>query len=187
MLSTVVAHPCIWSCLSSSECTLFLKFWGRGFVSLSSTIAALEDTYTGAALLETIRQIHVDELDGAGTHEVIHHIREGTPTNRPLFPSSFASLSCSLLGISGSSWNGSSSTLFDVPCPAPPGVAFLLDLQDQVVLDSQSSHVLRWIQSCRSRASLRSSVRFVYRQAVHAFVLYFVCCHGFRRHGRRLH
>jgi hypothetical protein len=48
-------------------------------VSLSSTIAALENAYTDADLLETIRQIHGDELDGAGTHELIQHIREAIP------------------------------------------------------------------------------------------------------------
>jgi hypothetical protein len=53
-------------------------------VSLSFTIAALEDAYTGAALSKTIRHILVDELDGADTHELIHHIREAKPDEQAI-------------------------------------------------------------------------------------------------------
>jgi hypothetical protein len=35
----------------------------------------IEDAYTGADLFYTVCQIRVDELDGAGTYELVHHIR----------------------------------------------------------------------------------------------------------------
>jgi hypothetical protein len=47
--------------------------------SMSATVAALEEAYTDADLFETICQIRGDELDDAGTHELVHHI-PGTAT-----------------------------------------------------------------------------------------------------------
>jgi hypothetical protein len=41
---------------------------------VSATVAALEDVCTDADLFETICQIRGDELDDAGTHELVHHI-----------------------------------------------------------------------------------------------------------------
>jgi hypothetical protein len=53
--------------------------------SVSATVAALEDAYTDADLFETICQIRGDELDGASTHELVHHIRgEATPEEEAL-------------------------------------------------------------------------------------------------------
>jgi hypothetical protein len=52
---------------------------------VSGTVAALEDAYTDADLFKTICQIHGDELGGAGTHELVHHIRgEATPEEEAL-------------------------------------------------------------------------------------------------------
>jgi hypothetical protein len=56
--------------------------------SASATVAALEDAYTDADLFETIRHIRGDEVDGAGTHEVVHHIiGEATPDEQALHAS----------------------------------------------------------------------------------------------------
>jgi hypothetical protein len=43
--------------------------------SVSATAAALKDAYTDADLFETVCQIRGDELDDAGTYELVHHIR----------------------------------------------------------------------------------------------------------------
>jgi hypothetical protein len=43
--------------------------------SVSATVAALEDACTDADLFETVCQIRGDDLDDAGTHELVHHIR----------------------------------------------------------------------------------------------------------------
>jgi hypothetical protein len=52
---------------------------------VSAAIAALGDAYTDADSLETICQIHVDELNGADTHELVYHIRgEATPSGQAL-------------------------------------------------------------------------------------------------------
>jgi hypothetical protein len=42
---------------------------------VSATIAALEETYSNVDLFEMICQIRGDELNGAGTHELVHRIR----------------------------------------------------------------------------------------------------------------
>ena len=43
---------------------------------MSATVAAgLEDAYTDADLFETVSQIHGDELDDAGTYQLVHHSR----------------------------------------------------------------------------------------------------------------
>jgi hypothetical protein len=42
---------------------------------VSITVAALGDAYNDADLFETIRQIRRDEVDGAGTYELVHHNR----------------------------------------------------------------------------------------------------------------
>jgi hypothetical protein len=50
------------------------------WLSVSATIAALEDAYTDYDLFETVCQSRGDELDGAGTYELMHHIRgKATP------------------------------------------------------------------------------------------------------------
>jgi hypothetical protein len=43
-------------------------------VPVPATVATLEDEYTDADSFETFCQIREDELDGAGTHELVHHI-----------------------------------------------------------------------------------------------------------------
>jgi hypothetical protein len=45
------------------------------YAFVSTGFAALEDVYTDAHLFETICQICGDEQHGAGTHELVHHIR----------------------------------------------------------------------------------------------------------------
>jgi hypothetical protein len=45
------------------------------FASVSATVAALENAYTDADLFEKNRQMHEDEMDGIGAHELVHHIR----------------------------------------------------------------------------------------------------------------
>jgi hypothetical protein len=48
--------------------------------SVSAAVTALEDDYTDADFFETICQIRGDNPDGAGTHELVHHIHgEATP------------------------------------------------------------------------------------------------------------
>jgi hypothetical protein len=44
--------------------------------SLSASVTALEDAYTDADLFETVCQIREDELDDAGTYELVYHIRD---------------------------------------------------------------------------------------------------------------
>jgi hypothetical protein len=52
---------------------------------VSTTVTALEDAYTDADLFETISQIRANELDDAGTHELVHHIRgKATPEKEAL-------------------------------------------------------------------------------------------------------
>jgi hypothetical protein len=43
--------------------------------SVFDAVAALEEAYTDAHLFETICQIRGDEVDGAGTNELVHRIR----------------------------------------------------------------------------------------------------------------
>jgi hypothetical protein len=53
--------------------------------SVSTAVAAIEGAYTDAHLFETIHPIRGDELDGAGTQELVHHIRgEATPDEQDL-------------------------------------------------------------------------------------------------------
>jgi hypothetical protein len=53
--------------------------------SVSATVAALEDAYTDADLFETICQIRGNELDDAGTHDLVYHIRgKATPEEEAL-------------------------------------------------------------------------------------------------------
>jgi hypothetical protein len=42
---------------------------------VSATVAALEDAHTDVDLFETVCQTNGDELDDAGTYELVHHIR----------------------------------------------------------------------------------------------------------------
>jgi hypothetical protein len=81
MLPTFAAHPCIFSCPHSIGSTLFRTLSREGdSASVSATVAALEDAYTKADLFETVCQIRGDELDDAGTYELLHHIRgKATP------------------------------------------------------------------------------------------------------------
>jgi hypothetical protein len=49
---------------------------------MPATIATLEDAFTDADVFETFCQIRGDELDGAGTHERVHHIRLSIKTRQ---------------------------------------------------------------------------------------------------------
>ena len=42
---------------------------------MSATVAALENAYTDADLFEKTREMHEDEMDGTGAHDLVHHIR----------------------------------------------------------------------------------------------------------------
>jgi hypothetical protein len=54
-------------------------------VSVSAAVAALEGAHTDVHLFEMIRPIRGDELDGAGTHELVRHIHgEATPDEQNL-------------------------------------------------------------------------------------------------------
>jgi hypothetical protein len=78
---------------------------GEGDSALvSATVAALEDAYTDADLLETVSQVRGDELDDAGTFERVHHIRGNVP-------SPVASSSSFLAGINSLPRNGNNLTL----------------------------------------------------------------------------
>jgi hypothetical protein len=58
---------------------------GEGDSFLSAVVTALEDAYTDADLFETICQIRGDKQDGAGTHELVHHMHgEATPDEQVL-------------------------------------------------------------------------------------------------------
>jgi hypothetical protein len=46
-----------------------------------AAVAALEDAYTDADIFETISQVREDELEDAGTFELVHHIRGKAPPN----------------------------------------------------------------------------------------------------------
>jgi hypothetical protein len=99
---------------------------------VSATVAALEDAYTDADLFETICQIRGDELDGASTHELVHHIRgEATPDEQVLV--SFTRPKLKQLPI-WDLWLASERKHLDphqkqnivgVPCPDPPGSTVL--------------------------------------------------------------
>jgi hypothetical protein len=79
---------------------------------VSATVAALEDAYADADLFETVFQIRVDELDDAGTYELVHHIR-GKATANALSLGSFTrrKLKQLLFGIYGLPRNGNSLML----------------------------------------------------------------------------
>jgi hypothetical protein len=84
-------------------------------------------------LFETICQIRGDELDGAGTHELVHHIRggEATPDERDL--GSFTHRKLKQLPIRDlwlfSKWKQldthQDQNIFGVRCPIPPGITVL--------------------------------------------------------------
>jgi hypothetical protein len=67
-------------------------------VYVSTTIAALEDAYTNANLLETICQIRGDELDDAVTQELAPHLgslaRNGNSSKVARRRTSLRTLSC---------------------------------------------------------------------------------------------
>jgi hypothetical protein len=133
MLSTFAVYPCIFSCSNSSGSTLFAPFRGRGgSTSVSTTVAALEDAYTDADLFETVCQIRGEELDGAGTFELVHHIR-GKASADELALGSFTRPNLKQLPIwdlrLASEWKQldahQKQEVFGVPCPAQPGATVL--------------------------------------------------------------
>jgi hypothetical protein len=99
---------------------------------VSATVAALDDAYTSANLFETICQIRGDELDDAGTHELVHHIR-GKATPDELALGSFTRPKLKQLPI-WDLWHTlewkqldahQTQGVFGVPCPAPPSTTTL--------------------------------------------------------------
>jgi hypothetical protein len=76
----------ILSYLNSSGSKLVLLFRGEEILRLP-LLLSLEVAYTDASFFETICQILGDDLDSAGTHELVQHIRgEATPDERFLHP-----------------------------------------------------------------------------------------------------
>jgi hypothetical protein len=144
---------------------------------MAVAVVALEDAYTDAHLFKTICQIRRGELDDAGTHELVHHIRG---TARPLAPSHVASSSSSLFGISGS------------PLSYPPHLAPRCCVPIRITSLSRVGFVKLVCAVMDPSAPLQSfaspKVCPVHRPTVvHAFVLCFACCHECRRDGGRLH
>jgi hypothetical protein len=92
--------------------TLLYRF-GRILRLCSMPSLRLREAYTDAHLFETICQIRGDELDGAGTNELVHRILVSLNlTNMTLVPSPVQSSSSSPhLGSLAVPRNGNSSTL----------------------------------------------------------------------------
>jgi hypothetical protein len=95
---------------------------------MSDAVAALEGAYTDAHLFETICQIRGDELDGAGTNELVHHIlSEATPDEHDL--GSFTRRKLKQLPILDLKWKQlyahQEQIIFGVRCPTPPGITVL--------------------------------------------------------------
>jgi hypothetical protein len=102
--------------------------------SVSATVSALEDAYTDADLFETICQIRGDEVDGAGTHELVHHIRDeatpeeealGTLTRRMLKQLSIWDLWLASEWKQLDAHQKQKQNVFGAPCPAPHGATVL--------------------------------------------------------------
>jgi hypothetical protein len=73
---------------------------GEGDSALvSANVAALEDAYTDADLLETVSQVRGDELDDAGTFERVHHIRGNVPSPVASSSSFLAGINKACLGM----------------------------------------------------------------------------------------
>jgi hypothetical protein len=104
--------------------------------SVSVSIAAIEDAYTESDLFETICQIRGDDVDDAGTHELVHHIRS-TATLDEQALGSFTPRKLKQLPIWDlwlpSEWKQlvthQKQKVFRVPCPAPPGATVLCPIR----------------------------------------------------------
>jgi hypothetical protein len=103
-----------------------------GSASVSTTVAVLEDAYTDADLFETVCQIRGDELDDAGTYELVHHTH-AKATAYELALGSFTRRKLKQLPIwdiwLASEWKQldahQKQEVYGVPCPAPPGATVL--------------------------------------------------------------
>jgi hypothetical protein len=124
---------------------------------MSAAVAAFDGAYTGAHWFETICKIRGDELDGAGTHELAHHIRdEATPDEQELGP--FTRRKLKQLPIwdlwLSSRWKEldaqQEQNIFCVRCPIPPGIT---------VLSSQ----LRFAQTYTKASQDQPDERSIYR------------------------
>ena len=79
---------------------------------MPASVAAIEDAYTDTDFFETICQIRGDNVDDAGTHELVHHVRDiAAPDEQALGSFTPPKLKQFPFGISGSYRNGNSSTL----------------------------------------------------------------------------
>jgi hypothetical protein len=133
MLSTFVAHLCIFSCLNSSGSTVFAPFRGRGILRLCLLPSLRSRTRTLTPICsKRFCQIRGNELDDAGTHELVHHIRgKATPEEEAL--GSFARRKLKPLPIWDvwlvSEWlqldSHQKQKVFGAPSPAPPGATLL--------------------------------------------------------------
>jgi hypothetical protein len=73
MLSIFVAHRLHLQHSQLNRIHALRSVSGEGDIAaVSATVAALEGAYTNADLFGAIGQIRGDELDGAGTHELVH-------------------------------------------------------------------------------------------------------------------
>jgi hypothetical protein len=107
---------------------------------VSATVAALEDAYTDAAFFETVYQIRGDELDGAGTYELVHHIR-GKATPDELALGSFTRHKLKQLPSRDIRLASERKQLdahqkqdgFGVPYPTPPGAMVLRSCWNYIV------------------------------------------------------
>jgi hypothetical protein len=118
-------------CLSSSGSTLFAPFRGRGVLRLCllSSLRLRTRSYTDANLFEPLCQTRGDELDGAGTHELVHHIRvAATPDEQGLARRKPKQLPIWDLWLS-SKWKQLDAHLkhniSGIRCPAPPDITVL--------------------------------------------------------------
>jgi hypothetical protein len=128
MVSTFAVRPCIFSYPNSSGSTLLAPFQGRRVLRLCQLPSLRLRTRT----LTPICQIRGDELDDAGTYELVHHIR-GKATPDELALDSFTRRKLKQLPIwdlwLASEWKQldthQKQEVFGVPCPAPPGATVL--------------------------------------------------------------
>jgi hypothetical protein len=112
MLSTLVAHPYIFSYLSSSGSTPFVPFRGRGILRRCLLVPSLRLRTRTLTLICSKRFVRFVEANWMILALSISSVMKLLSTNRPLAPSPATNSSSSLLlVISGSPWNGSSLTV----------------------------------------------------------------------------
>jgi hypothetical protein len=135
MLSTFVAHPCIFSYLSSSGSTPFVPFRGRGVMRLCLLVPSLRLRTRTLTMICTKRFFIFVEANWMMHAISISSMVDLLSTNSPWVPLPATNSSSSLLlGISGSPRLGmewkqlddhQQQSFFGVPCPVPPGATVL--------------------------------------------------------------